>query len=286
MDTIDISAAMAASLPADEQMAETRRKREEDRKINDAAEGFCPIDLGDWIDLARTAGVPYVPSEVIASAPIMSLLRYDEEGPHTADLKAFNDAFRSAVEGKSGTHMARWSCCSMADLKYSMNSGSREWRDAFLDLYPDDMRAYDILWEVPRSFAHAHLRPWIDLRTRKSEAGEFALEVRAFVDDGAVKGISAYYPQCPMSWDDPDAVRLVGTAFDYAARMLKAQGKPLIMPQMPELHLQAGNAWTADFVMTAAGEVLFLEGGPPHTPRWGAHPCCFEGREPIGIALA
>jgi hypothetical protein len=28
-----------------------------------------------------------------------------------------------------------------------------------------------------------------------------------------------------------------------------------------------------------------LEGGPPYTPNGGAHPCCFTGRTPSGIAL-
>ena len=42
--------------------------------------------------------------------------------------------------------------------------------------------------------------------------------------------------------------------------------------------------FTADFVVGKDGKVLFLEGGPPYG--LGAHPCCFEGRDIEGIALA
>ena len=53
---------------------------------------------------------------------------------------------------------------------------------------------------------------------------------------------------------------------------------------MPEAHGTHANAWTADFVMTADRQILLLEGGPPHLPTFGAHPCCFQPGQIAGDA--
>ncbi|WP_163450886.1 hypothetical protein, partial [Escherichia coli] len=59
---------------------------------------------------------------------------------------------------------------------------------------------------------------------------------------------------------------------------------PINCPQARELDLTR-NQFTADFVRLADGSISFLEGGPPHTPKFGAHPCCFVAGEIGGVAL-
>jgi len=55
-----------------------------------------------------------------------------------------------------------------------------------------------------------------------------------------------------------------------------------IKPQRDGIPMKS---FTADFVVTEDDEVLFLEGGPPHTALWGAHPCCFVPGNVEGVAL-
>ena len=64
---------------------------------------------------------------------------------------------------------------------------------------------------------------------------------------------------------------------------------PLACPALKAetIVLDAGEIhFTADYLVDQTGAVLFLEGGPPHTAGWGAHPCCFDGRPIEGVALA
>jgi hypothetical protein len=78
--------------------------------------------------------------------------------------------------------------------------------------------------------------------------------------------------------DLADAALLLGMQL---ADAMMTVGAPLVAPY----------GFSADFIVREDGEVLFLEGGPPHVaePPLGcpsAHPCCMEPGNIYGIAFA
>ena len=48
---------------------------------SDTAELFCPVSLGDWLELCRTAGVAHVPAERIATLRVDDCMEFDVPGP-------------------------------------------------------------------------------------------------------------------------------------------------------------------------------------------------------------
>jgi hypothetical protein len=88
------------------------------RNSIDLENTFCPVDLGDWIDLCQKAGVPYVAAEKIADVSCEDVVRFDEPGEHQERTRPFwaavNAYKESALEAARDVHayeMLRWSCC-------------------------------------------------------------------------------------------------------------------------------------------------------------------------------
>lgn len=158
----------------------------------------------------------------------------------------------------------------------------------------------------PQTFVQ---RPWIATARRRGidphregagVEGEWPREWRVFIFDSDVAAVSNYYIQTPATGGIRDTVA-VEQVTDAAIEMLTVLGERRLVPACPMLsHLQRAARpirdkmppgsinCTLDFIESADGDMLFLEGGPPYTPppwRWGGHPCCFLGREwPKGVA--
>lgn len=130
--------------------------------------------------------------------------------------------------------------------------------------------------------------------------GMWPAEWRVFVENSVVIGVSSYY-----SWaggTDPVDAAAALEAADMARRIVAAAAEIGAWPSwmnMEALRLNQGDQARAvtsrfpreavscslDFMETDAGMVL-LEGGPPHTPMGGGHPCGFAGMaRPQGVAL-
>lgn len=253
------------------------------RDCTASGEAFTPADLGCWLALAASAGVPVVPAVEIASAPTADL--YDTiDGPDASPTTEVIAFFKTVDDFRTRCgpgFMLRWSCCSMGDLKLRMASARTDWHPTLMELYVDDFRAAHLISEFPRDRITAFARPWLALDIIDG----YPVEYRAFVADGRLQGISNYYPQRPL----PDVARTaddVATVRRMTEALIEAQRLPLDLPQLEGRANLALNQFTADFVRLPSGAILLLEGGPPHTPSWGAHPCCFEGREISGVALA
>ena len=241
-------------------------------------ERFCPVSLGDWLSLCEEAEVPYVPAEKVAEFLRDDCVAFDQDIPDVQGrLRAVYEKLEAA---RQGGYMMRFDCCSVEALKYRLARGQPEWREEFLDLPIDDMRAYEMIFAYPREVLPVWKRPWI--ATRIVDA--YPVEFRVFVQDGKVAGVSNYYPQRPLP-EDSSHFFWAGEASGLALRLADtAAGRvPFEWPHSPWKAPATGVHFTADFLVTLDSRVLFLEGGPPHG--LGAHPCCFRAGEIEGVAF-
>jgi len=166
----------------------------------------------------------------------------------------------------------------------------------------------------PRSF---YARPWYrpaelieaDDPTRAGSKfagkGFWPIELRAYVENGIVTGVSNYYPQIalPVTWhnaflmlqarskaqalaDACTKMRLAPRYMDveFARRMDPSKAPDGFLASLANF---CGDAisFTCDFLWTdqpdSDGDIshrlVFLEAGPAATPVGGGHPCCFAG---------
>lgn len=274
---LDFEAMFRAMEDAGEKLA---HERDAHRNSVDTEATFCPEDLGDWIELCQRANVPFVPARIVAEVTTDDVVRYDTVGPHTERCKEFWQFVEA--ERAIPNRMMRWSCCSCAEVKYRLGNGQPEWSPEIQgSFHVADLRALDLICGFPKPTIRAWSRPWM----RFQIVDGFPLEFRAFVESDKIVGISSYYPQrpLPLTWG---ILGCVQTVVSFTQRLIDAQLKPLNMPEFARSGADiARNHWTADFACEDGGGLLFLEGGPPHTPQWGAHPCCFAVGEIEGIAL-
>ena len=148
-------------------------------------------------------------------------------------------------------------------------------------------------WEQPARFHEGE-----DIHRANSPLagpGKWPAEWRVFIRNGQVTGVANYYGWTGAgatpenAWNALEAAALGQKLADHAA------GRGLVGVFMDQqfLRTRAGHdpevasalaPWaedqlqaTIDFIETAEGLKL-LEGGPPHAPGGGAHPCAFAGQ--------
>ena len=245
-----------------------------ERPVTEEANGrFCPLSLGDWLELCQQAGVPHVPAEKAAEFVLEDCLNFDTAGEHQERLK---EIFATLEMSREQDHMLRLDCCAGIEIKIGLSEGDWRWMPDYGHIVLDDPRAFDILMEYPRPTIPVWKRPWVKAVIQDS----YPVEYRAFVNDGKIAGISSYYPQRPL-------MHMPGQVQDvkrYTEALIGKLHTPFQWPfsHMPEWLDPDGIHCTMDYIMTHDG-LLFLEGGPPH--EMGAHPCCFAPYEISGLAL-
>ena len=277
-------------LPDDRYPADLRRGRNQ----------FCPLALEDWIEAAQEANVPAVGATKVAVFERDDILKHEYKGPHQPRLDA---AYEQVVKATLPQTMMRWDCCASANLKMEMGDGNQNPDDTVRNTLPIDARILEIAYEYPRVLIPVWRRPWLGADEALWYEG-YPVEYRAFVMNGAIQGISSYYPQRALRdrYEEIHEVRRLTTAlrkalagpFEWPASRYETMGirahqshtesetadkKRTKAPKSPD---PKGVHFTADFLVTQR-DVQFLEGGPPHF--MGAHPCCFEGRTIKGVAL-
>lgn len=267
-------------IPTDEEFEQRRIEKQADLDHRSSLDLFNPLSLSHWIELCRVAGVPFVPAEEIARIGTMTALAFDEK-ESKAECEEFEAAVQREMAWRGPGWMVRWSCCSCAEVKYRLGTGKYEWSDELVKLFfIGDVRAYDLIYDFPEETIAAYARPWIKALIMDS----YPVEYRVFVDHNKISGISNYYPQRAL----PNCSEMLGDIFECIAetrKLLNHQRKKLNCPPLEKHWDVTQNHWTVDFIKAEAGEILFLEGGPPHTPNGGAHMCCFRPNEVTGIAL-
>lgn len=224
--------------------------------------------LAYWLEQVTAAGIPHIPGEKIGSAPIGDLRRAmwepHEPNPTVAAL------VKLAMSGPAAGMMYRWDMCASLDLKIRMGEpgmGNCPTSKEVLWMMLDDPRLDDILGDLMRDPTEPIIlwqRPWVKATI---EAG-FPVEFRAFVLDSRVQGVCSYYPQRPLP-------------AKYASHLKQVHD---LTVKLQEHTRQA--AFSADWLLSEHGSLLWLEGGPPHLPDRGAHPCCFPPCKIEGFLLA
>lgn len=268
---------------------------------------FCPYSLGDWLAVCRETGVPHVPADLVCEFERNDLLEYETEGPHQVRLA---DAGTEVMMRLEEGYMFRWDCCAPARVKAELARGRHEWQECLtmaesgdIECTYLDYRSADIILDWPRFTVPVWKRPW----QKAWVVDGWPVEFRAFVMDDRIQGVSSYYPQRPL--DDNayirgvvDRVRLLtgellaavrGREFEWSRAEWKTPPPPangFVSGDVLDRLIEAQEAlkrpqFTCDFMVTPDDEVLFLEGGPPHWPTGGAHPCCFAPGHTEGVAL-
>ena len=245
-------------------------------------DNFCPTSLRDWLQVCQYAGVPHIPAERIATIQLQDYLQYDTPGEHQERLLA---AIQQAQAALKPRHMVRFDCCAPMETKSRLSQGSHEWHPDLARIILDDPRLYDIMWEQPREEVPLWQRPWINATRIEG----YPVEYRVFVTNGEVNGVSNYYPQRPLPLNLA-VIQQAQTSIDLTNLLIQHLPTPFLWNQsllwieFKENLDSNGIHFTADFLADAAGQVLFIEGGPPH--QMGAHPCCFSPGQTYGVALA
>ena len=246
--------------------------------ITQETRNFCPISLRDWLELCPKANVPHVPAERLTTMNRLDWLMFDTPGDHHDRLKA---ALKSITGNLKPRHMLRWDFCAPTEVKLRLSTGQPDFHEEMTLPILDDPRAYTILYEFPREDIPVYQRPWLDAAI----ADGYPIEYRAYVRDGKLQGISNYYPQRPLPYNQ-DHIDTVST---YTDRLIESVATPFLWNAYPyrgsflEEHDPKGIHFTADYILDADNRLLFLEGGPPH--EMGAHPCCFEIGNTYGVAM-
>ena len=255
---------------------------------------FCPLSLSDWLSLCAELGVPHVPGEVVAAFSRYDALRYGRgitgaADPIDAVIAATDrvDAVIAAANRSAAAspgYMLRADYAAPAYIKVCLSAGEYRWTPAMADFAIEDDRIIDLLYDWPRERVPLLRRPWLtDVLIHEG----WPVEYRAFVSDGALLGISSYYPQRPLPlWEQH-----LACVRSFTDRLCAALRKrtPFCWP----LYVEKGDNdgpldkngvhFTADYIVRSDDSVLFLEGGPPH--EMGAHPCCFPEGRISGVAL-
>ena len=253
-------------------------------QLHDNTQQFCPLALGDWLDVCRSAAVPFVPAEHVTDFETADLQRFEQAGPHQARLAAAWDALEAVKEVDT---MLRWDLCSSYAVKVALSAGQADWQEDFLHLTPDDVRFFDLMCrDWPRILMPVWKRPWVKARRWL----HYPVEYRAFVRDRAVVGVSNYYPQRPLRYEESEVSAVIG----LTERLVSHVRTPLLLPSsrdlMPRLPFVGERPpdqrqqveFSADFLVREDGAVLFLEGAPLAE----SHPCCFDAGPPDGLALS
>ena len=110
-------------------------------------------------EIARQAQVRSVPATVVTRLSIDALMEFDQDTERSKSaLEALDRVNRELPEGA----MLRWDCCAGLDMKLDM--GQQGTCQAGSELYIDDPRAFDLLYEFPHEEVAVVQRPGVAAR--------------------------------------------------------------------------------------------------------------------------
>lgn len=258
--------------------ASAHKRHEEAKALYTHGGHFNAASLGAWLVQVQGAGLAHVPAKMLTVVPREAFLRI--ETPESADKHLWDD-LQQRLSSLPARHMARWDHCSSQELKQPMAEGRCPTHAEATSLQPWDPRAFDLANAFAGDDIIVWSRPWIDALMVASHPVEF----RVFVSDSKVAGVASYYPQRPLPATIP-MLSFAGACLRMSEQLIAHMNEAGLRPWVPEcngLFDPSKVHATLDYLVTAAGEVLFLEAGPPFGA--GAHPCAFAGQPISGVAL-
>lgn len=220
------------------------------------------VDIRLWLRRCRNAGIPMVPALVCPTTISIDSILNGRISPKLATLGDWTEKTTRKIAARDGKAMWRWSHCAPIEIKAAMAKPGIPIRMSWPTDALDDERFLSILSEcrVSRSSTVTTIvRPWVAAAIE----AEYPVEFRVFVTSSGRTSTSSYYAQRALSdkW------------IPYAEKASQ-------MAQLLRRHVATGVEFSADFLVTASMEVLFLEGGP--SPEYGADPCCLNQWHPFG----
>lgn len=259
---------------------------------------FNGISLGNWLTVAAQAGVPFIPARLLTSARTTVIFAGLQGIKQPEPQQAEFDAFHADLQRIEPGEMLRFDMCAAATVKAGLSDGQgvrSGWYEHELTKYPDvDGRIVHALLNYTFEYLPVFARPIIPLRMVDGDApdcpfGRWPREWRVYITEGKVTGVSNYYVQAPAK---PAEAHNAARAADLALAIVEVLTVAKSWPHHPRLEGVFNTesvSCSLDFAETADGQLVLVEGGPPHifSPPWGAHPCCFAPGQPLkGVALA
>jgi len=270
---------------------------------------FNVISLTAWLAIADHAGVPSIPARQIATTCATEYFLVMDALSDGSGIDAFSDEI---VENLKEGEILRFEQVAPGDVKASLSDGG-EISNGLIrgvdgKMFPEiyDERFYSTLRDLGSAEIRAFVRPYIPPMKESGQFdgadGNWPIEFRVFIRDGQISGLANYYRQMGMgdSGAIPEATirKAVDGALSSAQAMLDAMqnlglgiGNKRIAPGSDTAGKEGWDRqdFTLDFLLSAKGEVLFLEGGPAGMTF--ADPCAFltEGARTIsleGVALS
>lgn len=294
-DMLDLFARIKPSVPdmdainaekrAEQAWSRDNLTRSEDLNLNTPAQ-FNTLSLPAWLKIAELAGVEHIPAREIASLEV----------PGDLDDPILNKMGDMVAEALKDGEMLRMEQVAPAEVKHLMSSGAPMGDGSFPDykgercFFLAEDRFYQTFRDLAEDTMRAYARPIIPTKKIPGEfrgdVGEWPEEIRVFIENGEITGLSNYYIQVGMNPDDHAGI--VFEAYRKSRQMLDLMEECDLWPN--NRHLGSGEdkaSFTLDFIHHADGRLLFLEGGPEGGR--AANPCCFVREDIVlpmhGVAL-
>lgn len=209
-----------------------------------------------------------------------------------ANVAAVNAAL-SRIEGPvfvrsdgAASHRVKletYSGCDVARQGAATGFGYDTLPDGSRQVLLKDERLGDVFMGWPEPNMPIWARPLIPARMLEGPRGAYQAEWRVFVYDGNIAGISSYYPQVARDRSSQADELALMTSLTYAQAIIDVMLARSLRPHHPRFELRPDFDkqklhCSFDFIETADGGVMMIEGGPPHlrNPAYGAHPCSFS----------
>ena len=165
--------------------AEHDRVREANRELQ---ENFCPVSLGDWLNLCGGRRSPtYLPPR----SP-----RYCGMTTSPSTLKAntapgLGQLWKTIQSARKDNQMMRLDCCTDEEVKYRMSRGDGGgFQPTFGGIIFGDMRSFDMVNEYPRDNIPIWQRPWAETQVIDG----YPVEYRAFRPERQAAGHQQLLP--------------------------------------------------------------------------------------------
>lgn len=264
---------------------------------------FVPIHyLGSltMIDYLRHGGAPIAPSglqlpdDLLSSPPgeAQPANLQDVDAAARRNVAAVNASLDALVgvwfvrtDGAASgrAKMKTYGGCDAATVGSESGFGYDTLPDGSRQIHLQDDRLGDMFMGWPEPDLPIWARPIVPARLIESKRGTFQAEWRIFISEGRIAAASSYYPQAPRDRDSEQDNMSLMVSLTYAQSMLDTMTGAGLRPHNPRYELREGFDkhqvhCSLDFIETADGGVMLLEGGPAHLrdPHYGAHPCAFS----------